>query len=36
MALPLLVKLQPSPLKRIIGDMSDTLKVLTRLGLKIG
>ncbi|RCH54125.1 circadian clock protein KaiB [Mucilaginibacter hurinus] len=31
-ALPLLVKSSPSPLRRMIGDMSDTKKVLTGLG----
>ena len=32
-ALPLLVKKQPLPQKRIIGDLSDTEKVLNILGL---
>ena len=32
-ALPMLVKSFPLPLKRLIGDMSDTLKVLKGLGL---
>ena len=34
-ALPLLIKSQPSPLKRMIGDMSDTQKVLKGLGIII-
>ncbi len=32
-AAPTLVKVKPSPLKRLIGDMSDTEKVLSGLGL---
>lgn len=32
-ALPMLVKYFPLPLKRLIGDMSDTGKVLRGLGL---
>src|SRR5215212_4075392 len=32
-ALPLLVKKQPLPEKRLIGDLSDTTKVLKGLGL---
>ena len=32
-ALPMLVKSFPLPLKRLIGDMSDTVKVLRGLGL---
>ena len=32
-ALPLLIKKQPLPEKRIIGDLSNTPKVLTGLGL---
>lgn len=32
-ALPLLVKLRPYPERRLIGDMSDTKKVLRGLGL---
>jgi circadian clock protein KaiB len=32
-ALPLLIKKQPMPERRIIGDMSDTSKVLKGLGL---
>ncbi len=32
-ALPMLVKSTPLPLKRLIGDMSDTKKVLSALGL---
>lgn len=32
-ALPLLLKLSPLPVKRLIGDMSDTHKVLRGLGL---
>ena len=34
-ALPMLLKLFPLPLKRLIGDMSDTNKVLHGLGLNI-
>lgn len=34
-ALPLLMKLQPLPFKRLIGDMSDRTKVLNGLGLRI-
>jgi circadian clock protein KaiB len=30
-AVPLLIKTSPEPLKRMIGDMSDRLKVLTGL-----
>ena len=33
-ALPMLVKSSPLPFKRLIGDMSDTKKVLTALGLE--
>jgi circadian clock protein KaiB len=33
-ALPLMIKLSPSPVKRLIGDMSDTQKVLKGLGLE--
>ncbi|WP_234736971.1 circadian clock KaiB family protein [Tellurirhabdus bombi] len=32
-ALPLLVKYSPHPRRRLIGDMSDTKRVLTGLGL---
>lgn len=32
-ALPLLVKLSPLPERRLIGDMSDTKKVLRGLGI---
>jgi circadian clock protein KaiB len=32
-ALPMLVKSSPLPFKRLIGDMSDTKKVLRALGL---
>src|SRR5690349_20988478 len=32
-ALPLLVRTQPAPERRLIGDMSDTQKVLRGLGL---
>ena len=32
-ALPLLIKKQPAPEKRMIGDLSDTEKVLKGLGL---
>ena len=34
-ALPLLIKKRPLPEKRLIGDLSDTDKVLKGLGLKI-
>ena len=34
-ALPLLVKKYPLPERRLIGDMSDTLKVLDHLGIRI-
>ncbi len=33
-ALPLLIRLSPAPRRRLIGDMSDTLKVLRGLGLQ--
>lgn len=33
-ALPILIKLQPKPERRMIGDLSDTNKVLTILDLK--
>jgi circadian clock protein KaiB len=33
-ALPMLVKSLPLPFKRLIGDMSDTKKVLKALGLE--
>jgi circadian clock protein KaiB len=33
-ALPMLVKSAPLPFKRLIGDMSDTKKVLRALGLE--
>lgn len=32
-ALPLLIKISPGPERRLIGDMSDTKKVLRGLGL---
>lgn len=32
-AAPTLVKVQPAPLKKLIGDMSDTEKVLSGLGI---
>lgn len=32
-ALPVLVKYLPAPLKKLVGDLSDTKKVLTALGL---
>jgi circadian clock protein KaiB len=34
-ALPLLIKKSPSPERRLIGDMSDTDKVLRGLGLPV-
>jgi circadian clock protein KaiB len=33
-ALPLLIKSSPLPLKRLIGDMSDTAKVMKGLDLE--
>ena len=33
-ALPVLVKSYPPPLKRLVGDLSDTIKVLKGLGIK--
>ncbi|MCE7063808.1 circadian clock KaiB family protein [Dyadobacter sp. CY326] len=35
-ALPLLIKSKPLPARRLIGDMSDTQKVLKGLGISIG
>ena len=35
-ALPLLIKKFPQPERRLIGDMSDTKKVLNGLGIIIG
>ncbi|MCF2518888.1 circadian clock KaiB family protein [Dyadobacter sp. CY351] len=35
-ALPLLIKSAPLPARRLIGDMSDTEKVLKGLGISIG
>jgi circadian clock protein KaiB len=32
-ALPLLIKKQPLPVRRLIGDLSDTRKVLNELGI---
>jgi len=32
-ALPMLMKISPSPVRRLLGDMSDTEKVLKGLGL---
>ena len=34
-ALPLLIKTSPQPKRRLIGDMSDTKKVLNGLGITI-
>jgi circadian clock protein KaiB len=34
-ALPLLIKKSPHPERRLIGDMSDTKKVLNGLGIDI-
>lgn len=34
-ALPMLVKKEPLPERRLIGDLSDTLKVLKGLGLSV-
>jgi hypothetical protein len=31
--LPLLIKKQPLPVRRLIGDLSDKQKVLTELGI---
>ena len=33
-ALPMLLKVSPSPVRRLMGDLSDTDKVLIGLGLK--
>lgn len=33
-ALPMLLKVSPSPVRRLMGDLSDTEKVLVGLGLK--
>ncbi len=33
-AAPTLIKLQPSPVRRIVGDMSDTEKILSVLNVK--
>jgi circadian clock protein KaiB len=33
-ALPMLLKVSPNPVRRMIGDMSDTDKVMIGLGLK--
>lgn len=33
-AAPTLIKMQPAPLKRLIGDMSDTVKVLSGLDIR--
>lgn len=33
-AVPMLIKKYPTPIRRLIGDMSDTAKVLKGLGLK--
>ena len=35
-ALPLLIKKSPSPERRLIGDMSNTEKVLRGLGIQAG
>ena len=35
-ALPLLIKSYPLPARRLIGDMSDTQKVLKGLGISLG
>jgi circadian clock protein KaiB len=35
-AAPTLIKLQPGPERRLIGDLSDTDKVLTALGIDHG
>ena len=34
-ALPTLIKRLPDPVRRLVGDMSDTQKVLRGLGLKL-
>jgi circadian clock protein KaiB len=34
-ALPLLIRIEPAPERRLIGDMSNTVKVLRGLGLTI-
>lgn len=33
-AVPTLVKVLPLPLRRFVGDMSDTTRILTRMGLE--
>lgn len=33
-AAPTLIKIKPAPVKRLIGDMSDTEKVLSGLGIR--
>jgi len=33
-ALPMLLKVSPSPVRRLMGDLSDTEKVLIGLGIK--
>ncbi len=34
LAAPTLIKLQPTPKRKLIGDLSDTDKVLAALGIK--
>jgi len=35
-AIPTLVRHMPEPIKRIIGDLSNSKRVLTRLGIDVG
>ncbi len=36
LAAPTLIKLAPMPVRKLIGDLSDTQKVLTALGVSAG
>lgn len=36
LAVPTLVRREPQPLRRVIGDLSNTAKVLTGLGIPMG
>jgi circadian clock protein KaiB len=35
-AIPTLVRHMPEPIKRVIGDLSNSKRVLTRLGIDVG
>ncbi len=35
LAAPTLIKLEPAPVRKVIGDLSDTQKVLAALGLDV-